>query len=250
MVEKIIVENLNCYYNKNCILDSLNFSILKNEILNIIGPANSGKTTFLRTLNRMNDYNTYYSRNGNIYLDKLNIFNMSVEKLRRRIGMLFAMPIPLPMSIYENIVFAPKCLGLIFEKSKQDYIVECVLKAVFLWNEVKDRLNKSAMEISGGQQQRLCIARILAINPEIILFDEPCSGLDPISTAKVEETIIELKKKYTIVFVTNNVKQASRIGDRTAFFLMGKIIEINKTEEFFISPKQKKTADYISGRFG
>ncbi|MDR3274862.1 MAG: phosphate ABC transporter ATP-binding protein [Endomicrobium sp.] len=250
MVDKIKVENLNCYYNKQCVLESLNINIAQNEILSIIGPANSGKTTFLRALNRMNDLDANYSRKGKIYLDDDNIFYMNMENLRRRIGMLFAMPIPLPMSIYENIVYAPKRLGLISNKSEQDVIVEQALKDVSLWDEVKGRLNSSAMKISGGQQQRLCIARILAINPEVILFDEPCSGLDPISTAKVEESIIELKRKYTIVLVTNNVKQASRVSDKTAFFLMGKLIEIDKTGKLFVSPQEKQTEDYITGRFG
>jgi phosphate transport system ATP-binding protein len=164
--------------------------------------------------------------------------------------MLFAMPIPLPMSIYENIIYAPKRLGLISKKSEQDAIVEQALKDASLWNEVKDRLSSSAMKMSGGQQQRLCIARILAINPEVILFDEPCSGLDPISTAKVEESMIELKQRYTIVLVTNNVKQASRVSDKTAFFLMGRLVEMDKTDNLFVSPKEKQTEDYITGRFG
>ncbi|MDR2676824.1 MAG: phosphate ABC transporter ATP-binding protein [Endomicrobium sp.] len=250
MVNKIKVKNLSCYYNKQCVLNSLNINILQHEILSIIGPANSGKTTFLRTLNRMNDLNVNYSRKGEIYLDNNNIFFMNMESLRKRIGMLFEMPIPLPMSIYDNIVYAPKLLNIVSNKSDQDAMVEKVLKNVSLWNEVKDRLNSSAMKISGGQQQRLCIARILAINPEVILFDEPCSGLDPISTAKVEESMIRLKQKYTIVLVTNNVKQASRVSDKTAFFLMGKLIEINETGKLFISPQKKQTGDYITGRFG
>lgn len=248
--DKIKVNNLSCYYHGKCVLETLNINVIENEILTIIGPANSGKTTFLRTLNRMNDFDTNYSRKGEIYLDDKNIFDMNMEKLRKRIGMLFAMPIPLPMSIYENIIYAPKRLGLLSRKSDQDAIVEQALKDASLWNEVKDRLDSSAMKLSGGQQQRLCIARILAINPEVILFDEPCSGLDPISTAKVEESMLELKEKYTIVLVTNNVKQASRVGDRTAFFLMGKLIELDKTGTMFVSPKQKQTEDYITGRFG
>ncbi|MDR0401581.1 MAG: ATP-binding cassette domain-containing protein, partial [Endomicrobium sp.] len=173
-----------------------------------------------------------------------------IENLRRKVGMLFAVPTPLPMTIYENIVYAPKRLGIISNKYEQDILVERALKNASLWYEVKDRLRLSAMKISGGQQQRLCIARILAIDPEVILFDEPCSGLDPISTAKVEELMIELKQKYTIVFVTNNVKQASRVSDKTAFFLMGNIVEIDTTDKLFISPKEKQTEDYITGRFG
>jgi phosphate transport system ATP-binding protein len=228
----------------------LNINVVENEILTIIGPANSGKTTFLRTLNRMNDLDANYSRKGIIYLGDNNIFSMNMEKLRKRVGMLFAMPIPLPMTIYENIVYAPKRLGVANKKSEQDAVVEQALKDASLWDEVKDRLDSSAMKLSGGQQQRLCIARILAINPEVILFDEPCSGLDPISTAKVEESMLELKEKYTIVLVTNNVKQASRVGSRTAFFLMGKLVEVGKTEKVFVSPSSKQTEDYITGRFG
>ncbi|MDR2251672.1 MAG: phosphate ABC transporter ATP-binding protein [Endomicrobium sp.] len=250
MVDKIKIENLSCYYNKKCVLDSLNLNVVKNEILGVIGPANSGKTTFLRTLNRMNDFDIMYSRKGNVYLDGDNIFGIDAENLRRRIGMLFAMPIPLPMSIYDNITYAPQLLGLVTKKVDLDSMVERVLVDASLWDEVKDRLGASAMNMSGGQQQRLCIARVLAINPEVILFDEPCSGLDPISTAKVEEVMVELKEKYTIVLVTNNVKQASRISDRTAFFLMGKVIEVDKTGKLFVSPKEKATEDYITGRFG
>ncbi|MDR2398928.1 MAG: phosphate ABC transporter ATP-binding protein [Endomicrobium sp.] len=250
MVDKIKIENLSCYYNKKSVLESLNLNIVKNEILSVIGPANSGKTTFLRTLNRMNDFDVTYSRKGNVYLDGDNIFDIDAESLRRRVGMLFAMPIPLPMSIYDNITYAPKRLDLITKKSELDSIVERSLKDASLWDEVKDRLDSSAMNMSGGQQQRLCIARVLAINPEVILFDEPCSGLDPISTAKVEELMIDLKEKYTIVLVTNNVKQASRVSYTTAFFLMGKLIEIDQTGKLFISPKEKETEDYITGRFG
>ena len=250
MRNKIRVENLSCFYGGQCVLESLDINIIENEILTIIGPANSGKTTFLRTLNRMNDLDSNYSRNGAIYLDNDNIFSMNMEKLRKRVGMLFAMPIPLPMTIYENIVYAPKRLGIANKKSERDAVVEQALKDASLWNEVKDRLDSSAMKLSGGQQQRLCIARILAIDPEVILFDEPCSGLDPISTAKVEESMMELKEKYTIVLVTNNVKQASRVGSRTAFFLMGKLIEVDETETMFISPQNKRTEDYITGRFG
>lgn len=248
-MEKIIVENLNCFYSGNQVLKNLNLTVEKNEILSIIGPSNSGKTSFLRTLNRMNDMNVNFSRQGNIYLDKENIFDMNSEKLRTRVGMLFAMPIPLPMSIYDNIAYAPSVLGLKNRKN-MDEVVEQSLKDASLWDEVKDRLNSSAMKMSGGQQQRLCIARILAIEPEVILFDEPCSGLDPISTAKVEEAMLKLKQKYTIVLVTNNVKQASRVGTRTAFFLMGELVEIDKTQKIFVSPKNKKTEDYITGRFG
>jgi phosphate transport system ATP-binding protein len=250
MVNKIKVKNLSCYYNKKCVLDSLSIDVAKNEILSVIGPANSGKTTFLRTLNRMSDLEVSFSRAGDVLLDEKNIFNVNMEYLRRRVGMLFAMPIPLPMNIYDNIVYAPKRLGLINKKPDMDILVEQSLKDASLWDDVKDRLHTSAMKMSGGQQQRLCIARILAINPEVILFDEPCSGLDPISTDKVEESMLELKKKYTIVLVTNNVKQASRVSDKTAFFLMGKLIEVDKTDKIFTNPSKKETDDYVSGRFG
>ena len=251
--DKMTIENLSCFYGKKCVLESASLTIKRNEILSIIGPSNSGKTTFLRTLNRMNDLNADYDRKGDVFLDEENIFMMNMEKLRMRVGMLFAMPIPLPMTIYENIIYAPKRIGLVRKNSlpeERDAVVEQALKDASLWDEVKDRLDSSAMKLSGGQQQRLCIARILAINPEVILFDEPCSGLDPISTAKVEETMVELKKRYTIVLVTNNVKQASRVGDRTAFFLMGKLIEVGDTAQMFVSPKETQTNDYITGRFG
>ncbi|MDR2351479.1 MAG: phosphate ABC transporter ATP-binding protein [Endomicrobium sp.] len=250
MVDKLKIENLSCYYDKKCVLEALNLNVIKNEILGVIGPANSGKTTFLRTLNRMNDFDITYSRKGSVYLDGDNIFDIDAENLRRRVGMLFAMPIPLPMSIYDNITYAPKRLGLVTKKIDLDNMVESVLRSSSLWEEVKDRLGALAMKMSGGQQQRLCIARVLATNPEVILFDEPCSGLDPISTAKVEELMVELKEKYTIVLVTNNVKQASRVSDRTAFFLMGKLIEVDKTDKLFVSPKKKETEYYITGRFG
>lgn len=249
MVDKIKVNDLNCFYGGKEVIHSLNINVVKNEILSIIGPSNSGKTSFLRTLNRMNDMNVNFSRKGNIFLDDENIFDMNPEKLRRRVGMLFAMPIPLPMSIYDNISYAPKRLGIASNRN-MDEVVEKSLRDSSLWNEVKDRLNSSAIKLSGGQQQRLCIARILAIEPEVILFDEPCSGLDPISTAKVEEAMLKLKEKYTIVLVTNNVKQASRVGTRTAFFLMGELVEIDDTAKLFVSPRDQRTGDYITGRFG
>ncbi|MEA5001196.1 MAG: phosphate ABC transporter ATP-binding protein [Endomicrobiaceae bacterium] len=249
MVDKIKVNNLCCFYGGKEVISSLNINVVKNEILSIIGPSNSGKTSFLRTLNRMNDMNVNFSRKGNIFLDDENIFDMNPENLRKRVGMLFAMPIPLPMSIYDNISYAPKRLGIASNRN-MDEVVEKSLRDSSLWDEVKDRLNSSAIKLSGGQQQRLCIARILAIEPEVILFDEPCSGLDPISTAKVEEAMLKLKEKYTIVLVTNNVKQASRVGTRTAFFLMGELVEIDNTAKLFVSPRDKRTGDYITGRFG
>ncbi|MDD5020539.1 MAG: phosphate ABC transporter ATP-binding protein [Endomicrobiaceae bacterium] len=250
MVDKIKVNNLSCFYHGKEVLKSLNINVVKNEILTIIGPSNSGKTSFLRTLNRMNDNNLNYLRQGEVFLDDKNIFKMNQEVLRTRVGMLFAMPIPLPMSIYDNIAYAPKRIGLLSKKSQIDTVVEKALRDASLWEEVKDRLDHSAIKLSGGQQQRLCIARILAIEPEVILFDEPCSGLDPISTSKVEEAMIKLKAKYTIVLVTNNVKQASRVGDRTAFFLMGELVELSETAKMFVSAQDKRTEDYITGRFG
>jgi phosphate transport system ATP-binding protein len=249
MVDKIIAKDLNCYFGEIHSIKSLNITVFENEILSIIGPANSGKTTFLRTLNRLNDLNVKFRKEGKVYLGNEDIYEMEPETLRKRVGMVFALPVPLPLSIFENVAYGPRRYG-IKDKRKLEDIVEKALKSAFLWDEVKDRLNEPAVKLSGGQQQRLCIARTLATNPEVILFDEPCSGLDPISTAKVEETMIELKKKYTIILVTNNVKQASRVSDRTAFFLMGELIEIGLTENIFISPKDKRTEDYITGRFG
>jgi phosphate transport system ATP-binding protein len=249
MVEKISVQGLNCYYGNVHSVKSLNLSVQSNEILGIIGPANSGKTTFLRTINRLNDFNPDFKREGKIYLDGKEIYEIDPETLRTRITILFAMPIPLPMSIYDNIAYGPRRHGAKNKAAISDH-VEKSLRSASLWDEVKDRLDESALKLSGGQQQRLCIARLLAVDPEVILFDEPCSGLDPISTAKVEEAMLELKKKYTIVLVTNNVKQASRVSDRTAFFLMGELIEIDATEKLFVAPKDTRTDGYITGRFG
>ena len=249
MVDKIRAENLSCFYGNVQSVKSLNMSVFSNEILGIIGPANSGKTTFLRTLNRLNDFCLNFRKEGDIFIDGENVFDMEAETVRKRVGMLFALPIPLPMSIFDNVAYGLRRHGS-KNKKEIDEKVEMSLKSSSLWDEVKDRLGESAMKLSGGQQQRLCIARILAIEPEVILFDEPCSGLDPISTAKVEEAMVELKKKYTIVLVTNNVKQASRVSDRTAFFLMGELIEIDLTAKLFVSPGDKRTEDYITGRFG
>jgi phosphate transport system ATP-binding protein len=249
MVDKIVATNLNCSYGNVQSLKSLNLTVFQNEILGIIGPANSGKTTFLRTVNRLNDLLPGFSSSGALTIDGNNIFAMDPEALRRRVGMVFALPLPLPMTIRENVAYGPRRHG-ITDKKEIAGIVERALIAASLWDEVKDRLDESAMKLSGGQQQRLCIARTLAVEPDVILYDEPCSGLDPISTAKVEEAMVELKKKYTIVLVTNNVKQASRVSDRTAFFLMGELIEIDQTAKLFVSPKDKRTEDYITGRFG
>lgn len=247
----IKTEKLNVRFDDKIVIKSLDIEVFKNEILGIIGPANSGKTTFLRCLNRLNDLNSNFNMDGKIFINGLNIYEKGIDinLLRKKVGMVFALPLPLPMTIFENIVYGPKRQGKKNEKYLQE-IVEKSLRAAYLWEEVKDRLDEYAMKLSGGQQQRLCIARALAVEPEIILFDEPCSGLDPISTSKVEEAMIELKKNYTIVLVTNNTKQAARVADRVAFFLMGELIEIDKTEKIFTAPAQIKTEDYISGKFG
>lgn len=250
MKEKYLIQNLTVLYGEDVALAPTDMAIHANEILGVIGPANSGKTSFLRSLNRMIELNPEATVEGKVLLDGRDIVTqLSAEELRKRVGMVFAVPICLPMSIYENIVYGPRRRG-IRQREELDRRVEESLKAAYLWDEVKNRLQASALRLSGGQQQRLCIARSLANDPEVILFDEPCSGLDPISTAKVEEALMELKKKYTLVFVTNNVKQAARISDRVAFFLMGKMIELDSTEKIFTAPRDKRTEDYVSGRFG
>jgi phosphate transport system ATP-binding protein len=247
---KIDVKNLSASYKGKPAFKNLTFSIHANEILGIIGPANSGKTSFLRTLNRLNDENPSFKREGDILLDGNSIYHkVAASLLRKRIGMIFALPSPLPLSIYENIAYGPQLHG-VSRKSQLEEIVERSLKAAFLWDEVKDRLELPAMRLSGGQQQRLCIARTLAVEPEVILYDEPCSGLDPISTAKVEEAMKLLKDRYTQILVTNNTKQAARTSDRTAFFLMGELVEIDETELVFTIPQDRRTEDYVSGRFG
>lgn len=251
MITKFQIKNLNCFFGENRVLKNITMDIAPNQILSIIGPAGSGKTSFLRTLNRLNDLYTDFRIEGKILLDKEDIYQQDydVVGLRRRVGMVFALPVPLPMSIYENIVYGPRLMG-IRNANQLDVIVERTLKSAFMWDEVKDRLKTSALRLSGGQQQRLCLARVLALDPEVILLDEPCSGLDPISTAKIEEALTILKAKYTIIFVTNNTKQASRIGDQTAFFLMGELIEYGPTERLFTVPQDKRTNEYITGRFG
>jgi phosphate transport system ATP-binding protein len=247
---KIQVRNLTIHFGKVRVLNNLCLDIQPNEILSVIGPSNSGKTSFLRSLNRLNDFDAAMHMSGSILLDNRDIYkDLEVEALRKRVGMIFALPIPLPRSIYDNITYGPRLAG-IHDKSRLDQIVEDGLKAAFLWDEVRDRLGSSALKLSGGQQQRLCIARTLALSPDVILFDEPCSGLDPISTAKVENSMVELKKNHTIVLVTNNTKQAARVGTRTAFFLMGDLIEIGDTDEIFTAPHDPRTNDYIIGRFG
>lgn len=249
IVNKIAIRELNIWYGKIHALRSLNINIFRNEILGVIGPANSGKTSFLRQLNRLNDLESNCKASGEVILDGKDIQTINPEILRKRVGMIFALPQVLPISIYDNIAYGPRMHG-IKDRKRLDVITEGALKASFLWEEVKDRLRESATKLSGGQQQRLCISRTLALDPEIILFDEPCSGLDPISTAKVEESMLKLKDKCTIVLVTNNTKQAARVSDRTAFFLTGELIEIDTTEKIFTAPSDKRTEGYILGKYG
>jgi phosphate transport system ATP-binding protein len=220
-----------------------------NQILSVIGPANSGKTSFLRTLNRLNELNDSFKMTGRVELDRHDIRGLDIEELRRNVGMVFALPLPLPLSIFDNVAYGVRMQAKWGKKTIAER-VENALKEAYLWEEVKDRLGESAFKLSGGQQQRLCIARTLAVGPDVILFDEPCSGLDPISTAKVEEAMVKLKEKFTIVLVTNNVKQAARVGDMTAFFLNGELIELDKTEKIFTAPKDSRTDGYIRGKFG
>ncbi len=244
------VRELAVAYGKVQGLKGLTLDIFENEILSIIGPSNSGKTSFLRTLNRLNDLEPLARTTGAVRLDGRDIFkDLSPEALRKRVGMIFALPIPLPLSVYDNLAYGPRMDGL-RNKEELDALVESSLRAAYLWDEVKDRLRCPGQKLSGGQQQRLCIARTLALQPDVILFDEPCSGLDPISTAKVEESMTELKKDHTIVLVTNNTKQAARVGTRTAFFLMGDMVEIGPTGTIFTAPHDPRTEDYIVGRFG
>lgn len=247
---KIQTKDLSVSYNSKTVLNATNLEIQENEILGIIGPANSGKTSFLRTLNRLNDEIQSFKMTGEILLDGKNIYKqMSENTVRKKIGMIFALPVSLPLSIFDNVAYGPSIHG-VRDKKKLSETVEKSLQAAFLWEEVKDRLSLPAMRLSGGQQQRLCIARALAVEPEVILYDEPCSGLDPISTARVEEAMHILKKDYTQILVTNNTKQAARTSDRTAFFLMGELVEIDTTQKIFTNPRDKRTEDYVSGRFG
>ncbi len=246
---KIKAINLNIWFGRIHSVKEVSIEIAENEILGIIGPANSGKTSFLRELNRLNDLEAGFRAAGTVLLGGRNIRSIKQEILRKRVGMIFALPQVLPLSIYDNVAYGPR-MHNIRSKRVLDGLVEESLKASFLWEEVKDRLTESAMKLSGGQQQRLCISRTLAVKPEVILFDEPCSGLDPISTAKVEESMLKLKEKHTLVLVTNNTKQAARVSGRTAFFLMGELIEIDKTEKIFTAPADKRTEDYILGKFG
>ncbi|MFV3011341.1 phosphate ABC transporter ATP-binding protein PstB [Clostridium botulinum] len=246
----IKTEDLNLYYGNVKALKNINIDIEKNKVTALIGPSGCGKSTFLRTLNRMNDLIDSVKIKGNVYYEGKDIYkDYDVIDLRKKIGMVFQNPNPFPMSIYDNIAYGPRIHG-IKTKDKLDEIVEKSLKGGALWEEVKDRLKKNALGLSGGQQQRLCIARTLAVEPEILLMDEPTSALDPISTLKIEELMDELKNKYTVIIVTHNMQQAGRISDNTAFFLNGEIIEVGKTGELFYKPKDKRTEDYITGRFG
>ncbi len=246
----ITAKNLNLWYTKNQALKDINIELPEKQITALIGPSGCGKSTFLKSLNRMNDLVEGCRIEGEICLDGVDIYkDMDVNILRKRVGMVFQKPNPFPMSIYDNIAYGPRIHG-IRSKVKLDEIVEQSLKQAAIWDECKDRLKKSALGMSGGQQQRLCIARALAVEPEILLMDEPTSALDPISTSKIEDLAEELKEKYTIVMVTHNMQQAARIADKTAFFLLGEMVEFDKTENMFSNPKDKRTEDYITGRFG
>jgi len=247
---KIDIQGLSVSYGPIQSLKNVSFKVNEFEILGVIGPASSGKTSLLRAFNRLSDENPLFRMEGKVLLDGVDIYKkMDVPTLRKKIGMVFALPTPLPLSIFDNIAYGPRLHG-IHRHSELEAIVEKSLRSSFLWDEAKDRLKTPAMKLSGGQQQRLCIARTLAVEPEVILFDEPCSGLDPIATAHVEEAMGVLKEKYTLILVTNNTKQAARVSDRTAFFLMGELVEIDRTEKIFTVPSDQRTEDYISGRFG
>lgn len=248
---KVKVENLNLYYGENHALKDVNMDIQENAVTAFIGPSGCGKSTFLKTLNRMNDLVDGVRIDGNVLLDGEDIYDPSVDTtiLRKKVGMVFQQPNPFPMSIYDNIAYGPRVHG-IRDKKRLDQIVEESLRGAAIFDEVKDRLKKSAMGLSGGQQQRICIARALAVQPEVLLMDEPTSALDPISTAKIEELIEDLKKKYTVIVVTHNMQQATRVSDQTAFFLVGEMVEFGDTKQIFSYPQDKRTEDYITGRFG
>ena len=248
---KISVRNLNFYYRDKCVIQNLNLEIRANEILGLLGPANSGITTLLRSLNRLSDLNPESRMEGEILLDGKNIHDRGVNltELRRRVGMVFDIPTPLPMSVFDNVAYGPRAGGAKNKKAIAE-TVERALREAAIWDDIKDRLDLPASSLSGGQQQRVCMARVLALDPEVILLDRPCSGLDPISTAKIEDSLTELKKKFTIVLAPHNVQQAGRVADRIAFLLMGELVEEGTNEEVFSSPKDKRTSDYITGRFG
>ena len=247
---KFDIKNMELHYGDFHAIKNVNLSIPPNEITAFIGPSGCGKSTVLKSLNRMNDLVPDCRIEGEITLDGVNIYkDIDVNELRKRVGMVFQKPNLFPMSIYDNIAYGPRTHG-IHSKSKLDEIVERTLKQAAIWDETKDKLKKSALAMSGGQQQRLCIARALAVNPEVLLMDEPTSALDPISTSKIEDLAVELKKDYTVIMFTHNMQQAARISDKTAFFLLGEVIEFSDTEQMFSMPKDKRTEDYITGRFG
>ena len=243
------IKDLSFYYGDFKALKNINIDIIENEVLAFIGPSGCGKSTLLRILNRMSDLATAPKVEGSVTYRENEIFKMDTIELRKKVGMVFQKPNPFPMSIYDNITYGPRMQG-IKNKTELDEIVEDSLKKAAIWNEVKDKLKKNAISLSGGQQQRICIARSIAMKPEILLMDEPTSALDPISTAKIEDLISELKSQYTIVIVTHNMQQAARISDRTAFFLLGELIEVGETKNIFNMPRESKTEDYITGRFG
>jgi len=249
--EKIHTENMVLHYGSKMALNNISIKIPEKKVTAFIGPSGCGKSTFLRSLNRMNDLIDGVKIEGNILIDGINIYdkNIDVVTLRKKVGMVFQKSNPFAKSIYENVAYGPRING-VKDKKQLDEIVETALKNAAIWEEVKDRLGDSAMGLSGGQQQRLCIARTLAVNPEIVLMDEPASALDPLSTSKIEELIVQLKEKYTIVIVTHNMQQAARISDLTAFFYLGELIEFDKTKKIFTNPDKKQTEDYITGRFG
>lgn len=249
-MEKFTIENVELFYGDFKALKGINLNIQSNEITAFIGPSGCGKSTLLKSLNRMNDLVEGCRITGSMRLDGEDIYgDMDINLLRKRVGMVFQKPNPFPMSVYDNVAFGPRTHG-IRSKVQLDDIVEKSLRDAAIWDELKDRLKKSALGLSGGQQQRLCIARALAVQPEVLLMDEPTSALDPISTSKIEDLAVELKKDYTIIMVTHNMQQAARISDKTAFFLLGEVIEFGETEQLFSMPKNKKTEDYITGRFG
>ena len=249
---KLDIDNVNVFYGKKQAIFNVDLEIKKNQVTAFIGPSGCGKSTLLRCFNRMNDLIDICKVSGSILLDSVNILDKKLDlvRLRTKVGMVFQKPNPFPKSIYDNVAYGPKIHGLCEDISELDEVVEKSLKSAGLWNEVKDRLNEPGTGISGGQQQRLCIARAIATNPDVILMDEPCSALDPIATARVEELMQELKKNYTIVVVTHNMQQAARVSQKTAFFHLGHLIEFGDTEEIFTSPNEIKTQDYITGRFG
>jgi len=251
IVDKIYTENMFLYYSGKMALNNISIKIPEKKVTAFIGPSGCGKSTFLRSLNRMNDLIDGVKIEGNVIIDNINIYdrNIDVVNLRKKVGMVFQKSNPFAKSIYENVAYGPKING-ISDKKQLEEIVENALRNAAIWDEVKDRMGDSAMGLSGGQQQRLCIARTLAVNPEIVLMDEPASALDPLSTAKIEELIVQLKENYTIVIVTHNMQQAARISDNTAFFYLGELIEYDKTKKIFTNPDKKQTEDYITGRFG